>query len=93
MCRLTGRKVFVSDLGGGGWDISSYTKTDKWYHSHLHISRYSRDVSGHGDQPWAHVIYGGVDLVKFSRDNARVTTTGECSLLDGCYLTRASMIW
>ena len=56
MCRLTGRKVFVSDLGGGGWDISSYIKTDKWYHSHLHISQYSREVSGHGDQPWAHVI-------------------------------------
>src|SRR6266849_10311540 len=23
-CRLRGRRVFVSDLGGGGWDISAY---------------------------------------------------------------------
>ena len=64
-CRLTGRKVFVSDLGGGGWDISGYISTDRWYHGHLHISRYSRYVSGHEGKPWAHVIYGGVDTDKF----------------------------
>ena len=23
-CRLTGKRVFVSDLGGGGWDVSAY---------------------------------------------------------------------
>ena len=27
-CRMSGRKVFASDLGGGGWDISSYISTD-----------------------------------------------------------------
>lgn len=65
-CRFTGRKVFVSDLGGGGWDVSSYVSTDRWYHGHLHISQYSRAVSGHQGKPWAHVIYGGVNTEKFS---------------------------
>lgn len=65
VCRLSGRKVFVSDLGGGGWDVSSYISTDRWYHGHLHISEYSRKVFGHSSQPWAHVILGGVDTEKF----------------------------
>jgi glycosyltransferase involved in cell wall biosynthesis len=64
-CRLSGRKVFVSDLGGGGWDVSAYVSTDRWYHGHLHISEYSRTVYGHAQQPWAHVILGGVDTEKF----------------------------
>lgn len=70
VCRLSGRKVFVSDLGGGGWDISSYISTDRWYHGHLHISEYSRRVFGHSERPWAHVILGGVDTEKF-RPSAR----------------------
>ncbi|MEJ7810655.1 MAG: glycosyltransferase family 4 protein [Gemmatimonadaceae bacterium] len=69
-CRATGRRVFVSDLGGGGWDVSSYVSTDRWYHGHLHISEYSRTVFGHAGQPWAHVILGGVDTEKFSPDTS-----------------------
>jgi glycosyltransferase involved in cell wall biosynthesis len=65
-CRLSGRRVFVSDLGGGGWDVSAYISTDRWYHGHLHISEYSRIVSSHALRPWAHVILGGVDTEKFS---------------------------
>ena len=68
VCRLTGRRVVVSDLGGGGWDFSSYISTDRWFHAHLHISQYSRDVYGHSSKPWAHVIYGGVDTTKFTPD-------------------------
>jgi glycosyltransferase involved in cell wall biosynthesis len=64
--RLTRRRVFVTDLGGGGWDISAYLSTDRWYHGHLHISQYSKRVFGHGDKPWARVILGGVDSEKFS---------------------------
>lgn len=63
--RLTGRRVFVSDLGGGGWDVSSYVSTDRWYHGHLHISEYSRKVFGHDGKPWARVILGGVDTERF----------------------------
>jgi glycosyltransferase involved in cell wall biosynthesis len=70
LCRLTRRKVVVSDLGGGGWDISGYMSTDRWYKAHLHISEYSRRVFGHADKPWAHVIYGGVDSDRFSTDHS-----------------------
>jgi glycosyltransferase involved in cell wall biosynthesis len=66
--RFSGTRVFTTDLGGGGWDISSYVSTDRWYHGHLHISAYSRQVAGHGDKPWAHVILAGVDVAKFSPD-------------------------
>ncbi len=66
--RLTGRRVFVTDLGGGGWDVSSYVPTDRWYDGHLHISEYSRRIAGQADQPWSHVISGGVDTAKFSPD-------------------------
>jgi glycosyltransferase involved in cell wall biosynthesis len=68
--RLSGRPVFVSDLGGGGWDVSAYVSTDRWYRGHLHISEYSRRVKGHEGKPWAHVILGGVDTELFSPDPA-----------------------
>lgn len=70
VCRLSGRRVFATDLGGGGWDISAYVSTDRFYHGHLHISEYSRQVFGHQGKPWAHVILGGVDTEKFSPDPA-----------------------
>lgn len=69
-CRLTGRRVFATDLGGGGWDVSGYVSTDRWFHGHLHISEYSRGVNGHASQPRARVIFGGVDTEKFSPDEA-----------------------
>lgn len=65
LCRATGRRVFVSDLGGGGWDVSAYVSTDRWYHGHLHISEYSRRQAGHEGRESAHVIMGGVDADKF----------------------------
>ena len=66
LTRLTGKRVFTTDLGGGGWDVSAYVNTDRWYHGHLHISEYSRRVFGHARQPRAHVILGGVDAEKFT---------------------------
>jgi glycosyltransferase involved in cell wall biosynthesis len=69
-CKLTGRRAFVSDLGGGGWDISGYVSTDRWYDGHLHISEYSRNIYGQANKPWAHVILGGVDAEKFSPDES-----------------------
>jgi glycosyltransferase involved in cell wall biosynthesis len=68
VCKLSGRRVFVSDLGGGGWDVSAYVSTDRWYRGHLHVSEYSRKIYGQADKPWAHVILGGVDTEKFSPD-------------------------
>ena len=69
-CRLSRRRVFVTDLGGGGWDLSAYVSTDHWYHGHLHISAYSRRIFGHEDSASARVILGGVDVEKFSPDPA-----------------------
>ncbi|HEV7476016.1 MAG TPA: glycosyltransferase family 4 protein [Pyrinomonadaceae bacterium] len=68
VCRFSRRKIFVSDLGGGGWDFSAYLSTDRWYHGHLHISEYSRTIYGQTSQSRAHVILGGVDTEKFSPD-------------------------
>jgi glycosyltransferase involved in cell wall biosynthesis len=67
---LTRRPVFVTDLGGGGWDVSSYLSTDRWYAGHLHVSEYSRAVAGHTGHASSRVILGGVDTVKFAPDPA-----------------------
>jgi glycosyltransferase involved in cell wall biosynthesis len=74
--RLRRRRVFVSDLGGGGWDISAYVSTDRWYHGHLHISEYSRRIYRHQGKPWAHVIYGGVDADTFRPAPRAATSLG-----------------
>ncbi len=65
-CRALRRRVFVTDLGGGGWDVSAYLSTDNWFDGHLHLSEYSRRAFGHEGKPFAHVILGGVDSQKFS---------------------------
>ena len=75
VCRITGRRVFATDLGGGGWDVSAYVSTDRWFHAHLHISEYSRRISRHEDKPWARVILGGVDTAKFSPDPLALRST------------------
>ena len=66
LARLTRRRVFVTDLGGGGLDVSSFVCTDGWYHGHLHISEYSRRIAGHAGSSTARVIFGGVDTERFS---------------------------
>ncbi|HVJ95464.1 MAG TPA: glycosyltransferase family 4 protein, partial [Acidimicrobiia bacterium] len=66
--RLLRRRVFCTELGGGGWDISAYISTDRWYDGHLHISEYSRRIAGHSRREWAQVVFGGVDASRFSPD-------------------------
>jgi glycosyltransferase involved in cell wall biosynthesis len=68
-CRASGRRVFVSDLGGGGWDVSGYVNTDRWFHAHLHISDYSRSLAGHAGWDRARVVLGGVDVERFAPDS------------------------
>ncbi|MGA2410058.1 MAG: glycosyltransferase family 4 protein [Candidatus Binataceae bacterium] len=70
--------MFVTDLGGGGWDLSAYISTDKLYNAHLHLSNYSRQAFGHAGKPFAHVIFGGIDTVRFSPDEAVVR---DCTIL------------
>jgi glycosyltransferase involved in cell wall biosynthesis len=67
-CRCRGQRVFVSELGGGGWDVSAYISTDTWFHGHLHLSEYSRRIYGHEQRLSARVVGGGVDVDKFSPD-------------------------
>jgi glycosyltransferase involved in cell wall biosynthesis len=76
LCKFSRRRVFVSDLGGGGWDISAYLSTDRWYHGHLHLSEYSRTVFQQNNKPWAHVILGGIDTEKFC-PNEKVADNGK----------------
>ena len=66
--RTRGKTVVASDLGAGGWGFSAYLKTDKWFHSHLHISEYSRSLAPPGLQARTGVVYGGVDQERFSPD-------------------------
>ena len=64
--RLTGRRVFASDLGGGGWCLGSRLRTSRWFHGHMHLSEYSRRLAGGENDPKHHVIFGGVDTDCFS---------------------------
>ena len=65
-CRMSGKKVYATDLGGGGWDVSAYVSTDRWYDAHLHISEYSRSLASPEARDRSKVILGGVDTAKFS---------------------------
>jgi glycosyltransferase involved in cell wall biosynthesis len=66
LCRLAGRRVFVSDLGGGGWDISAYLPAvGRLYHGFLHLSQYSRGLTP-TEATRSRIIYGGADADKFS---------------------------
>ena len=75
-CRARRRRVFVSELGGGGWDVSAYLSTDGWFHGHLHLSEYSRRIYRHEGAARAQVIGGGVDVDKFSPDSSVVRDGG-----------------
>ena len=66
LARLTGRRVVATELGGGGWDLSAFVSTDRWFHAHLHLSEYSRRIEGHASLDRAHVVYAGIDSEKFS---------------------------
>jgi glycosyltransferase involved in cell wall biosynthesis len=68
LARASGRRVFASDLGGGGWGLNSRLNTGRWFHGHLHISKYSQEISGHAGRSGAAVIYGGVDADLFKPD-------------------------
>ena len=72
--RLRRQPVFVTDLGGGGWDVSGYVSTDRWFRGHLHISAYSRHVAGHDAWARARVVLGGVDTERFSPDAGAART-------------------
>ncbi len=58
--RLQGSRVFVSDLGGGGWTPGYQIDVTRWIQAHLPISAYAaRGLRGRNRRH--SVIYGGVD--------------------------------
>jgi hypothetical protein len=59
MARLARRPVFVTDLGGGGWDVSAWVDTSRWCAGLLHLSAYARQVAGRADAPSDGVLLGG----------------------------------
>lgn len=61
--RLRGSRVFVSDLGGGGWTPGYQIDQSRWIAAHLPISQYAaRALPGRNRR--SAVIYGGVDLAR-----------------------------
>ncbi|HEY4589659.1 MAG TPA: glycosyltransferase family 4 protein [Thermoanaerobaculia bacterium] len=61
--RLRGSRVFVSDLGGGGWTPGYQIDQSRWIAAHLPISEYAaRGLPGRNRRH--RVIYGGVDLAR-----------------------------
>jgi glycosyltransferase involved in cell wall biosynthesis len=64
--RLSRRPVFVTDHGGGAWDFTSRLPVTPSFDGYLHVSEFSRRVSGQAGESRAQVVYGGVDLNHFS---------------------------
>lgn len=61
---LQGSKVFVSDLGGGGWTPGYQIDQSRWITAHLPISEYAaRRLPGRHTRH--HMISGGVDLDRY----------------------------
>lgn len=62
--RLRGSRVFVSDLGGGGWTPGYQVDQSRWIAAHLPISKYAaRTLPGRNRT--FRVIHGGVDLARY----------------------------
>lgn len=59
-----GCKVFVSDVGGGGWTPGYQIDQSRWITAHLPISEYAaRSLPGRNKR--YRVIHGGVDLDRY----------------------------
>lgn len=62
--RFQGSRVFVSDLGGGGWTPGYQIDISRWIAAHLPLSEYAaRSLPGRNRS--YRVIYGGVDLERY----------------------------
>lgn len=59
MARLRRIPAFVTDLGGGGWDISGYVDTTAWTAGLLHLSRYAASAAGREADARDAILYGG----------------------------------
>jgi glycosyltransferase involved in cell wall biosynthesis len=64
--RVAGRRIAVTDHGGGAWDWTQRFPTTRLFERHLHVSRFSLKVAGQEQLPGAHVVMVGVDVERFS---------------------------
>jgi glycosyltransferase involved in cell wall biosynthesis len=63
--RLTGKRVFITDVGGGGWiTLARAVNVARLSHGLLLLSRFA-DRSFPGSAPARWVIFGGVDVARF----------------------------
>ena len=62
--RVQGSRIFVTDLGGGGWTPGYHIDQSRWIAGHLPLSEYAaRSLFG---RPRPHrIIHGGVDLARY----------------------------
>ncbi len=62
--KATGKRVFVTDLGGGGWDLSYHLDTGRWVDGFLHLSEFSAQQFAKYESK-NHVVFAGVDTERF----------------------------
>lgn len=65
--KLTGKPVYYSDLGGGGWNLAYYINLAALSAGSLEISRHAADNPERPPRV-SHVIHAGVDTERFSPD-------------------------
>lgn len=63
--RLRGARVFITDLGGGGWTPGFHIDQSRWTTAQLPISQYA-SCSLPGRNKVHRIIYGGVDLGRYA---------------------------
>jgi glycosyltransferase involved in cell wall biosynthesis len=63
--RFSGKRVFVTDLGGSYGGTINRIGREEWFHRQLHISRFSEDLAGDTGSSTSEVILGGVDATRF----------------------------
>ena len=79
--RLSAKRVFWTDHGGGAWDFTARLHLERFVTGHLHVSEFSRrmtELGGHHE-----VILGGVDADKFSPSDTPESVPGRRALFVG----------
>ena len=64
--RVARKRVVVTDHGGGAWSWASRIPAYRLFHAHLHVSEFSRALSGHPASPRTAVIGAGVDTERYA---------------------------
>lgn len=78
--RARRRRVFVSDLGGGGWTPGYHIDQSRWITAHLPISEYAASALP-GRRKTYEVIYGGVDAARYPMRPTRPTASHDGSVV------------